>query len=262
VRRPFRYLARDGLSLPAVLTLPAGSEGAGPLPAVLLPPDDPWRLRRGGHQPLVELLADRGYAVLQPVPRGSAGFGRAFRDAGERQWGGAMVDDLADGVRWMVTEGVADPERVAIVGFGWGGYAAVASLAFTPDLYAAGVAVDGPVDLEALISEAGDPLRAAVLRRRVGDPAVFEQRERLRRHSPLAHAGAIRAPLLRVDLEGGPWSDLDGSERLLEVLRALARSVEAFSVVGNAGAGRLEGAAGVAVAAEVERFLALHLGSP
>lgn len=275
LRRVFRYSARDGLSIPAALTLPPGSVGGGPLPAVVLPPDDPWRPRRGGRQPLVDLLADRGYAVLQPSPRGSAGFGRAFRAAGERQWGGAMIDDLADGVRWLVGEGLADPERVAIVGFGWGGYAAVASLAFTPDLYAAGVAVDGPVDLEALVRDAGDPVRAAVLHRRVGDPAVFEQRERLRRHSPLAHAGAIRAPLLRVDLEGGPWSDPDGSERLLEVLRALGRPVEAFSVVGSAavesaavGAGavgsavRLEGAAGVAVAAEVERFLAFHLALP
>jgi dienelactone hydrolase len=275
VRRVFHYVARDGLSIPAVLTLPPESEEAGTLPAVVLPPDDPWRPRRGGRQPLVELLADRGYAVLQPSPRGSAGFGRAFRAAGERQWGGAMVDDLADGVRWLVGEGIADPERVAIVGFGWGGYAAVASLAFTPDLYAAGIAVDGPVDLEAMVRDADDPVRAAVLRRRIGDPAVFEQRERLRRHSPLAHAGAIRAPLLRVDLEGGPWSDPDGSERLLEVLRGLGRPVEAFSVVeGSAvggaavdgaavdGAVILEGAAGVAVAAEVERFLAHHLGSP
>lgn len=265
LRRPLRYLARDGLSIPAVLTLPPGGEEAAPLPAVLLPPDDPWRPRRGGRQPLVDLLADRGYAVLQPSPRGSAGFGRAFRAAGQRQWGGAMVDDLADGVGWMVAEGIADPERVAIVGFGWGGYAAVASLAFTPDLYVAGVAVDGPVDLEALVAAAGDPLRTAVLHRRIGDPADFEQRDRLRRHSPLAHAGAIRAPLLRIDLEGGPWSDLDGSERLLEVLRGLGRPVEGFSVeAGAAGgsAGGLEGAAGVAVATEVERFLALHLGAP
>ncbi|HEX6201351.1 MAG TPA: prolyl oligopeptidase family serine peptidase, partial [Thermoanaerobaculia bacterium] len=259
VHRAVRYAARDGLAIPAVLTLPPDPGTHGPLPAVVLPPDDPWRPRRGGEQPLVDLLADRGFAVLQPSPRGSVGFGRAFRAAGERQWGGAMLDDLADGVGWMVAEGVADPERVAIVGFGWGGYAAVAALAFTPDLYAAGVAVDGPVDLEAMVAGVADPLQAAVLRRRAGDPAISAERERLHRHSPLAHAGAIRAPLLRVDLEGGPWSDRDGSERLVAALRRLGRPVESFSVVGSGG--RLEGAAGVAVAREVERFLALHLGT-
>lgn len=258
-RRAVRYAARDGLPIPAMLTLPPDADSRGPLPAVVLPPDDPWRPRRGGEQPLVELLADRGFAVLQPSPRGSAGFGRAFRAAGERQWGGAMLDDLADGVGWMVAEGIAEPERVAIVGFGWGGYAAVAALAFTPDLYAAGVAVDGPVDLEAMVAAAADPLQAAVLRRRAGDPAIWEQRERLRRHSPLAHAGAIRAPLLRVDVEGGGWSDPDGSARLVAALRRLGRPVESFSVVGSGG--RLDGAAGVAVAREVERFLALHLGT-
>ncbi|HEX2165227.1 MAG TPA: prolyl oligopeptidase family serine peptidase, partial [Thermoanaerobaculia bacterium] len=251
--------ARDGLPIPAVLTLPAAASPApaDPLPTVVLPPDDPWHPRRGGYQPLVELLADRGYAVLQPSPRGSAGFGRAFRAAGERQWGGAMLDDLADGVGWMIERGIADPDRVAIVGFGWGGYAAVAALAFTPDLYAAGVSVDGSVDLEALVRASRDPWAAAVLRRRVGDPDRFEEHRRLRRHSPLAHAGAIRAPLLRVDLEGSAWGDPAGSARLVGVLRDLGRPVESFAMVGSGG--RLEGAAGVAVAEAVERFLGEHL---
>ncbi|HUO86669.1 MAG TPA: prolyl oligopeptidase family serine peptidase, partial [Thermoanaerobaculia bacterium] len=271
-RRSLRYVARDGLSIPAELTLPAtpaatAAASPGLLPAaVLLPPDDPSLAVRpssapgGSRQPLVELLADRGYVVLQPSPRGSAGFGPAFRAAGDRQWGGAMLDDLADGVRWLVSQGLADSERVAIVGFGWGGYAAVAALAFTPDLYAAGVSIDGPVDLEAMARRSEDPWRAAVLHRRVGDPDHFEQRQRLRRHSPLADAGAIRAPLLRIDLEEGAWSDPEGSARLIAVLRQLGRPVEVLAVGGSGG--RLEGTAGALVGAEIERFLALHLGGP
>jgi dipeptidyl aminopeptidase/acylaminoacyl peptidase len=250
------YPARDGRVVPALLIHRRGP-GAVPAPAVVVPPREPWEPDPWGFDPLAQLLADRGYAVLQPAPRGSAGWGRHHLEAGRGQWGAGMLDDLADGVRWLIEQGIADPDRVAIVGAGWGGYAAVASLAFTPDLYAAGVAVGGPVDLVAFVEAVpdADHRRRGLLRRLVGDPMDPVQRERLRRQSPLGFAGAIRAPLLRVERQG---EGAMGGDRLVAVLEGLGRPLQALTVAG--GRGRLEGSEGVAVAAAVEGFLGAHLG--
>jgi dipeptidyl aminopeptidase/acylaminoacyl peptidase len=254
-----RYPARDGRHIPALLTLPPEASGR-PLPAVVLPPDDPWLPRPWRYDPLVQLLANRGYAVLQPLPRGATGWGRGHLEAGRGQWGSTMLDDLADGVGWLIAEGIAPGDRVAIAGSGWGGYAAVASLAFTPDLYAAGVSLGGPIDLLGLVQGVppSDPRRRALLRRLVGDPDDPAQRERLRRQSPLADAGSIRAPLLRVERHGDPWGGAAAGERLVAVLEELGRPVDHVTVAG--GSGPLAGAEGAAVAAVVESFLAGHLG--
>jgi len=146
------YKARDGTPIPAYLTTPAAKPTT-PMPLVVLP--------HGGSQArdylmfdwLTQFLASRGYAVLQPQFRGSTGFGDAFREAGYRQWGGLMQDDVTDGVRAMIDQGVADPHRVCIVGASYGGYAALAGAAFTPDLYSCAVSISGVTDLPALMRE-------------------------------------------------------------------------------------------------------------
>jgi dipeptidyl aminopeptidase/acylaminoacyl peptidase len=149
----FRYLARDGTSIPAFLTLPPGRP-ARDLPVVILPHGGPESRDVAEFDWLPQFLATRGYAVLQPQFRGSVGYGEQFRLAGYRQWGGLMQDDVSDGVRHLIANGTANPSRVCIVGASYGGYAALAGAAFTPDLYACAVSIAGVSDLPAMIGSA------------------------------------------------------------------------------------------------------------
>src|SRR5262249_4115873 len=144
--RPIEFSARDGVLLHGYLTLPVGVPATS-LPTVLLVHGGPSARDRWGYDALVQLLANRGYAVLQVNFRGSSGFGKKFPRAGDRQWGRAMQDDLTDAVHWAIEQGVADPHRVAIVGGSYGGYAALAGAAFTPHLYRCAIDGDGPSDL-------------------------------------------------------------------------------------------------------------------
>jgi dipeptidyl aminopeptidase/acylaminoacyl peptidase len=137
-----RIEARDGVSLPCYLTLPPGVP-ARQLPLVLNVHGGPWARDGWFYDPMVQWLANRGYAVLQVEFRGSMGFGKKFLNIGDRQWGGTMQNDLTDAVRWAVQQGIADPKRVAIMGGSYGGYATLAGLAFTPELYACGVDLVG-----------------------------------------------------------------------------------------------------------------------
>lgn len=146
------YQARDGTSIPAYLTTPPGKT-SGPGPLVVLPHGGPNARDLPGFNWIVEFLASRGYAVLQPQFRGSTGFGEAFEKAGYRQWGGLMQDDVTDGVQAMITQGVADPHRICIAGLSYGGYVALAGAAFTPKLYACAISVNGVSDLPALMQE-------------------------------------------------------------------------------------------------------------
>ncbi|MFZ5443946.1 MAG: S9 family peptidase [Myxococcota bacterium] len=195
--RPLTITARDGLALPAYLTLPVG-RAAKNLPLVLLVHGGPWARDGWGHSGLVQWLANRGYAVLQVNYRGSTGYGKRFLNAANRQWGLAMHDDLLDAVAWAVKEGLADPKKTAIVGGSYGGYATLAGLAFTPDTFACGVDLVGPSNLFTLLSTI-PPYWAAFRRemlRRVGNPDDPADKELLTRASPLFSARRIRAPLL------------------------------------------------------------------
>lgn len=193
--------ARDGLTLVSYLTLPIGSDADGdarpdqPAPLVIAPHDGPWSRDSYGFNPLHQWLANRGYAVLSVNYRGSVGFGKAFLNAGNREWGGRMQDDLLDAVRWAVDSGVAQADRVAIVGFGFGGYAALAALSSTRDQFRCGASFGGPANLFALLDSAGAPARGE-LYRRVADARTAEGRQLLRERSPLFRAGQIRGPLL------------------------------------------------------------------
>lgn len=149
--RAITYKARDGTSIPAYLTLPPGLEGKN-LPLVVMPHGGPSDRDAYGFAWWTQFVASRGYAVLQPQFRGSTGFGEAFHHAGSRQWGGLMQDDVTDGVKAMIEQGIADPKRVCIVGASYGGFVALAGAAFTPDVYKCAVSVNGISNLPAFLA--------------------------------------------------------------------------------------------------------------
>ena len=149
--RPVGYEARDGTEIPGYLTVPRGAEPEN-LPLVVYPHGGPHARDTQMFDPFVQFLASRGYAVFQPNFRGSTGYGKAFEDAGRKQWGGLMQDDVTDGVNWLIGEGIADPKRICIAGNSYGGYAAMMGAVKTPDLYRCAVAVNGIHNLPSMIS--------------------------------------------------------------------------------------------------------------
>lgn len=198
---PVEITARDGTTLVAYLTLPAGTDANGdarpeqPLPLVLLPHDGPWARDSYGFDPAHQWLANRGYAVLSVNFRGSAGFGKAFLNAGNGEWGGQIQEDLADAAKWAVDQHVAEADRIAIVGAGFGGYAVLSGLAFTPDEYRCGASFAAPANLFAMLDRTPAWQRDQ-LYQRVADARTEAGRQVLRVRSPAFHAGRIRSPLL------------------------------------------------------------------
>lgn len=190
--RPVSYEARDGTSIPAYLTLPVGREPAG-LPAVVLPHGGPHSRDQKTFDYWVQFLANRGYAVLQPNFRGSTGYGVAFQAAGIRQWGGLMQDDVTDGARWLIAQGFADPERICIMGGSYGGYAALAGAALTPDLYRCAISINGVANLPALLSEADEYIGLRQWRKSIG-----LEGERAKAVSPYHLVDRIEVPVLLV----------------------------------------------------------------
>ncbi len=197
---PVSFPARDGLRLHGYLTIPKGTAGKA-LPLVLSVHEGPWDRVRWGFDRAVQFLANRGYAVLQVNYRGSWGYGRRFMEAGIGEFGGKMLTDLEDAVAWAVARGVADPKRVAIYGWDYGGYAALEGLARTPALYAAGVAASAPSDWVAALESLPPYWRATYYHHYFGDPADPEQRAVLASRSPIHRAEQIEGPLLLV--QGG-----------------------------------------------------------
>jgi dipeptidyl aminopeptidase/acylaminoacyl peptidase len=258
---PVRFPARDGLEIPAYLTLPAGAD-ADPLPTVVFPHGGPWARDTWGFHNIVQFLANRGYAVLQPNFRGSTGFGKRFLNLGNREWGtGSMQHDLSDGVRWLVERGIADPARIAILGGSYGGYAALAGVAFTPDLYAAAVSIVGPSSIPTLL-ESIPPYWEPVRRTfhvRVGDPDDPEDLARMRAQSPLYAAARIRTPLLVVQGANDPRVKKSESDQIVRALRDLGLEVE-YLVAADEGHGFANEESNQALFAKIEEFLAAHLG--
>ena len=259
--RPIRYTARDGLEIPAYLTVPRGVAERN-LALVVLPHGGPWNRDVLGYHSWVQFLANRGYAVLQPNFRGSTGFGKNFLNLGNEEWGtGYMQHDITDGVRHLIDQGIADSERVAIVGFSYGGYATLAGLAFTPELYAAGVSMVGPSNLITLLNSIPpywEPERR-ILTVRVGDPNDPADRERLREQSPLFSADKIRAPLLVYQGANDPRVAKHESDQIVVAMRDLGLPVE-YLVAWDEGHSLTVRENRLAVLAETERFLAEHLG--
>ncbi len=202
--RPVVVKARDGLDLVSYLTLPPGSDPDGdgrpqqPSAMVLLVHGGPWGRDQFGLNPTHQWLASRGYAVLSVNFRGSTGFGKKFVNAGDRQWGAKMHEDLADAIEWAARAGVADRARVGIMGTSYGGYATLAGLTFTPDLFACGADIVGPSNLVTLL-ETVPPYWAPLVERfarRVGDHRTPEGKRFLTERSPLTYADRIKKPLL------------------------------------------------------------------
>lgn len=259
--RPIRYAARDGLEIPAYLTLPKGLEARG-LPLVVNPHGGPWGRDTWGYDATAQFLANRGYAVLQPNFRGSAGFGKEFLNLGNGEWGtGTMQHDITDGVKHLIEKGIADPERVGIMGGSYGGYATLAGLAFTPELYAAGVSIVGPSNILTLLNSIPPywrPIRK-LFTNRVGDPDDPEDRERLEAQSPLFSADRIRAPLLVVQGANDPRVVKHESDQIVVALRDLGLPV-AYLVAPDEGHGFAGRENRLAMYTEIERFLTDHLG--
>ncbi len=196
VTKPVSYQARDGLTLHGYLTLPAGRAAKG-LPLIIHPHGGPYGIRDDwGFNPEVQFYANRGFAVLQVNYRGSGGYGHWFEAAGFKKWGLEMQDDLTDGVKWAIAEGIADPALIVISGASYGGYATMAGLVYTPELYIAGINYVGVVNIEDLIPKAIPARRMHWMHTRLGDLAKAEDRERIRATSPVHFADRVRVPLL------------------------------------------------------------------
>jgi dipeptidyl aminopeptidase/acylaminoacyl peptidase len=215
---PFSYQARDGLTVHGYLSFPPGQERAD-LPAVILVHGGPWARDTWGYDAHAQWLANRGYLCVQVNFRGSAGYGKAFLNAGNRQWGAAMQNDLTDAVAHIISRGWADPAKVAIMGGSYGGYATLAGAAFTPDLYCCGVDIVGPSNLITLI-ETIPPYWAPMIAQfhhRVGNPAT--DAEFLWSRSPLSAVGQIRIPLLIAQGANDPRVKQAESEQIVTALQ-------------------------------------------
>jgi dipeptidyl aminopeptidase/acylaminoacyl peptidase len=266
-RSPIRYLSSDGLEIPAYLTLPRGVEPKS-LPLLVMAHGGPWARDLWGYDKFAQFFANRGFAVLQPNYRGSSGYGRRFLDAGNREWGDKMQDDVTSGVAYLVTRGIADPKRVVLFGASYGGYVALAGLVFTPELYAAAAEMVGPADLESVVrslTEFAGPYQQ-MFYARIGDPTTTAGRAQLERQSPLHSADRIKAPLLIVQGANDPRVKQAQSDELVAALRRRGAEVT-YLIAKDEGhvMGISEGFAhpinNLAVIAAIESFFAAQVGT-
>src|SRR5689334_4135460 len=259
-RKPVKYPSSDGLQVPAYLTLPKGVEAKN-LPAIILPHGGPWYRDSWGYDAFAQFLANRGYAVLQPNFRGSTGYGKKFIDAGNKQWGNKMQDDVTWGAKYLIAQGIADPKRVGIMGGSYGGYATLAGVAFTPDVYAAGVSIVGPSNLITLLESI--PAYWEQVRKlfyeRMGDPNTPEGKAQLLRQSPLTAAAKIKTPLLVVQGANDPRVNKRESDQIVIALRDRGFPVE-YMVAPDEGHGFARPVNNSALFASAEKFLAKYLG--
>jgi dipeptidyl aminopeptidase/acylaminoacyl peptidase len=255
---PVAYEARDGLTIHGYLTIPVGLEPKN-LPTVLLVHGGPWARDTWGYSPIVQWLANRGYAVLQVNFRGSTGYGKAFLNAGNRQWAATMHDDLIDGVNWLVKQGIADPEKIAIMGGSYGGYATLVGLTYTPDVFAAGVDIVGPSNLVTLMKSIPPywaPLLANMYHR-VGNLETEE--EFLKSRSPLFFVDKIQKPLLIGQGANDPRVKQAESEQIVEAMKQAGKPVE-YALYTDEGHGFARPENRLHFFAIAEEFLAKYLG--
>ena len=255
---PVTFTARDGLTIHGYATFPPGAPRAG-LPTVLLVHGGPWARDSWGFDAEAQWLANRGYLAVQVNFRGSTGYGKAFVNAGNREWGGKMQDDLTDAVGYILGQGWADPARVAIFGGSYGGYASLAGAAFTPDLFCCAVDIVGPSNLKTLI-ETIPPYWAPMIAQfhtRVGDPD--KDAEFLWSRSPLARARDIRIPLLIAQGANDPRVKQAESEQIVTALTEAGIEHE-YILFPDEGHGFAKPENRLRFYAAAERFLARYLG--
>jgi dipeptidyl aminopeptidase/acylaminoacyl peptidase len=258
---PVTITSRDGLDLHAYLTLPVGIEPRD-LPLVVLVHGGPWARDCWGFQPDVQLLANRGYAVLQVNFRGSTGYGKAFTKAAIGEFAGKMHDDLIDAVDWAVKQGYADRDKVAIYGGSYGGYAALVGVTFTPDVFAAAidyVGISSLANFMRTLPNVARPFLATNWHTYVGDPDNPAQEADMLARSPITKVDQIRTPLLVIQGANDSRVVQAESDNLVEALRARGVEVE-YMVKADEGHGFLNPDNQIDMNHAVERFLAQHLG--
>ena len=254
---PISYQSRDGLKINGYLTLPVGSSGKN-LPVIVNPHGGPWARDYWGFNSEVQYFANQGYAVFQMNFRGSTGFGREFWELSFKQWGKTMQDDITDGVNWLISEGIADPDRIAIYGASYGGYATLAGLAFTPDLYACGVDYVGVSNLFTFI-ETIPPyweLFRAMLYEMVGHPE--DDKQLLIEGSPALNVEKIKAPLFIAQGAQDPRVKKSESDQMVEALKAQGVDVP-YMVKENEGHGFYNEENKYDFYREMTKFLDKHL---
>jgi dipeptidyl aminopeptidase/acylaminoacyl peptidase len=255
-----KYPSSDGMEIPAYLTLPKGVDAKN-LPAVIVPHGGPWARDGWGYDAFAQFLANRGYAVLQPNFRGSTGYGKKFIDAGNKQWGDKMQDDVTWGAKYLIAQSIADPKRVGIMGGSYGGYATLAGVTYTPDVYAAAVSIVGPSNLITLL-ESIPPYWEQIRKlfyERMGDPNTPEGKAQLLRQSPLTHAAKIKTPLLVIQGANDPRVTKRESDQIVVALRDRGFPVE-YIVAPDEGHGFARPVNNMAMFAASEKFLAKYLG--
>lgn len=258
--KPVSYRARDGLMLHGYLALPVGVAPAN-LPLIIHPHGGPFGIRDDWvFNPEVQFYANRGFAVLQINYRGSGGYGHWFEAAGWKKWGLEMQDDLTDGVKWAIAQGIADPSRVVISGASYGGYATMAGLVYTPELYCAGINYVGLVDIISWMPKAVSPARLYWWNTRIGDLSNSEDRKRLQDTSPLHFADRIRAPVLMAYGRNDPRVTIDQGYAIESALKRNNRPYQ-FLIEDKEGHGFRDEAKRVAFYKEIDGFLKRHVPS-
>ena len=259
--------SRDGLNLASYYTLPVGSdpEGKGrpeaPLPMILEVHGGPWSRDEWGYNSGHQLIANRGYAVLSVNFRGSTGFGKNFINAGDMEWGGKMHDDLIDAVQWAIAEGIADPQRIAIMGGSYGGYATLVGLSFTPDVVACGVDIVGPSSLVTLLESVPPywkPIKA-MFTSRVGDDATEDGMALLNERSPLNRVDRIGRPLLIGQGANDPRVKQQESDQIVRAMQEKSIPVT-YVLYPDEGHGFARPENNLSFFAVAEAFLARYLG--
>jgi len=259
-RNPYHFKSPDGLEISAYLTLPQGLPAKN-LPLVVFPHGGPWARDSYGYDTFAQFLSNRGYAVLQPNFRGSTGYGKKFLNAGNGEWGRKMQDDLTWGVKALVADGTVDAKRAGIAGGSYGGYATLAGVAFTPDLYAAAVAIVAPSNLITLLDaippywEAGRKQMYA----RMADPTTPEGKALLVAESPLTQAKAIVTPLMVVQGKNDPRVNIRESNQIVAAVRDNGKPIE-YLVAPDEGHGFARPINNLAMVTAMEGFLVKYLG--
>ena len=255
--KPISYKSRDGLIINGYITIPVNSDGKN-LPVIINPHGGPWARDYWGFNSEVQFFANRGYAILQMNFRGSVGYGREFWESSFKQWGKTMQDDITDGVNWLVEQGIADENRIAIYGASYGGYATLAGLAFTPDLYACGVDYVGVSNIFTLL-ETLPPyweLGREMMYEMIGNPET--EKDLLKAASPLFHADKITSPLFIAQGANDPRVKQSESDQIVEALKDRGIDVP-YMVKDNEGHGFSNEENKFEFYEEMEKFLQQHL---
>ena len=256
--KPIKYRSRDGLTINGYLTLPKGTNGKN-LPVVVNPHGGPWARDNWGYKSEIQFLANRGFAVFQMNFRGSTGYGREFWEKSFKEWGKSMQDDITDGVNWLIDEEIADPDRIAIYGASYGGYATLAGLAFTPDLYACGVDYVGVSSLFTFM-ESMPPyweLYRSMMYEMVGHPE--KDKKLLASASPLLHIDKIKAPLFIAQGANDPRVVKAESDQIVAALKNAGIDVP-YMVKDDEGHGFYNEENQFDFYREMEKFLTKHIG--